>query len=196
VADLFEARKPKEPAILAEASGTVSFGKDTKGKQRLIIRQENGEELETLIPSDAFGTYSKKMQSSLRREHRKMLRNLGGIRTLSRLPECLVVFDPKKEKNAVNEARKMGITTVALIDTDCDPDLVDLPIPGNDDSIRSIELVAARLADAILEGKSQSATEAQVSAEGAEGEAAGEGKAKPKARPMVAKRSVPQKPKA
>ena len=145
------------------------------------------EELETLIPSDAFGTYSKKMQSSLRREHRKMLRNLGGIRTLSRLPECLVVFDPKKEKNAVNEA---------LIDTDCDPDLVDLPIPGNDDSIRSIELVAARLADAILEGKSQSATEAQVSAEGAEGEAAGEGKAKPKARPMVAKRSVPQKPKA
>ena len=152
------------------------------------------EELETLIPSDAFGGYSKKMQSSLRREHHKMLRNLGGIRTLSRLPECLVVFDPKKEKNAVNEARKMGITTVALIDTDCDPDLVDLPIPGNDDSIRSIELVAARLADAILEGKSHSATEAQVSAEGAAGGET-EGKPKPKARPMVAKRSVP-KPKA
>jgi small subunit ribosomal protein S2 len=102
------------------------------------------EELEKLMPSDEFGAYSKKMQSSLRREFRKMERNLGGIRTLSRLPECLVVFDPKKEKNAVNEARKMGITTVALIDTDCDPDLVDLPIPGNDDSIRSIELVAAR----------------------------------------------------
>jgi small subunit ribosomal protein S2 len=147
------------------------------------------EELETLIPSDAFGAYSKKMQSSLRREHRKMLRNLGGIRTLSR---CLVVFDPKKEKNAVNEARKMGITTVALIDTDCDPDVVDLPIPGNDDSIRSIELVAARLADAILEGKQHSATEAQASAEGAEGGTDGEGKPKPKARPMVAKRSVPK----
>ena len=151
------------------------------------------EELEALIPSEAFGSYSKKMQSSLRREHRKMLRNLGGIRTLSRLPECLVVFDPKKEKNAVNEARKMGITTVALIDTDCDPDLVDLPIPGNDDSIRSIELVAARLADAVLEGKASSATEAQAAAEGAEGD--GEGKPKAKARPMVAKRSVPQKPK-
>ena len=91
------------------------------------------------------------MQSSLRREHRKMLRNLGGIRTLSRLPECLVIFDPKKEKNAINEARKMGITTVALIDTDCDPDVVDLPIPGNDDSIRSIELVTSMLADAIIE---------------------------------------------
>ena len=152
------------------------------------------EELETLIPSEAFGSYSKKMQSSLRREHRKMLRNLGGIRTLSRLPECLVLFDPKKEKNAVSEARKMGITTVSLIDTDCDPDLIDLPIPGNDDSIRSIELVASRLADAVLEGKSQSATETQVSAEGAEGVVEGEGKLKPRGRPMVAKRSV-SKPK-
>ncbi len=162
-------------------------------------RLQRLEELEVLIPSEAFGAYSKKMQSSLRREHRKMLRNLGGIRTLSRLPECLVVFDPKKEKNAVNEARKMGITTVALSDTDCDPDLVDLPIPGNDDSIRSIELVAARLADAILEGKSQTAAENQASAEGAEGGAAeGQegGKAKPKARPMVAKRSVPKPNKA
>ena len=88
----------------------------------------------------------------------------------------------------------MGITTVSLIDTDCDPDLIDLPIPGNDDSIRSIELVASRLADAVLEGKSQSATETQVSAEGAEGVVEGEGKLKPRGRPMVAKRSV-SKPK-
>jgi small subunit ribosomal protein S2 len=150
------------------------------------------EELESLLPSEAFGAYSKKMQSSLRREHRKMLRNLGGIRTLSRLPECLVVFDPKKEKNAVSEARKMGIPTVALIDTDCDPDLVDLPIPGNDDSIRSIELVSARLADAIAEGRAQTATETQVAAEGAEGAEGGAAKPKPKARPMIAKRSVPK----
>ena len=152
------------------------------------------EELEKLMPSEEFGAYSKKMQSSLRREFRKMERNLGGIRTLARLPECLVVFDPKKEKNAVNEARKMGITTVALIDTDCDPDLVDLPIPGNDDSIRSIELVAARLADAILEGKSQVAAEAQVKAEGADvaGEAAAKAAPKPRA---TAKKAVPKPPK-
>jgi len=117
---------------------------------------------------------------------------LGGIRTLSRLPECLVVFDPKKEKNAINEARKMGITTVALIDTDCDPDLVDLPIPGNDDSIRAIELVAARLADAILEGKAEAATTSQAAAEGGEAAADGESKPKPRGRPMVAKRSVPK----
>jgi small subunit ribosomal protein S2 len=111
-----------------------------------------------------------------------------------------VVFDPKKEKNAVNEARKMGITTVALIDTDCDPDVIDLPIPGNDDSIRSIELVAARLADAILEGKAHSAAETQVKAEGAEaagqaGEEAKPAKPAPKARANV-KRAVPKPPKA
>ena len=93
------------------------------------------------------------MQSALNREYRKMFRNLNGIRTMNRLPECLVVIDPKKEKNAVSEARKLGITTVALIDTDCDPDVVDLPIPGNDDSMRSIELIVQQLADAVLEGK-------------------------------------------
>ena len=105
-----------------------------------------------------------------------------------------MLFDPKKEKNAVNEARKMGITTVALIDTDCDPDVIDLPIPGNDDSIRSIELVAGRLADAILEGKADAALTSQTAAEGSsEGAAEGDSsKPKPRARPMVAKRSVPK----
>ena len=114
------------------------------------------EELEKIRGGEQIATYSKKMQSALAREYRKMYRNLNGIRTMNRLPECLVIIDPKKEKNAVNEARKLGITTVALIDTDCDPDLVDLPIPGNDDSIRSIELIMRQLADAVLVG-SQSA---------------------------------------
>jgi small subunit ribosomal protein S2 len=111
------------------------------------------EELEALRASDDIGTYSKKMQSALGREYRKMYRNLNGIRTMNRLPECLVVIDPRKERNAVREAQKLGITTIALIDTDCDPDDVDLPIPGNDDSIRSIELIVTRLADAVLAGK-------------------------------------------
>ena len=102
-----------------------------------------------------LATYSKKMQSSLNREYRKMYRNLNGIRSMNRLPECLVVVDPRKEKNAIGEARKLGITTVALIDTDCDPDEVDLPIPGNDDSIRSIELIITLMADAMLAGKAR-----------------------------------------
>ena len=125
------------------------------------------EELEKLRSGEELGAYSKKMQSALNREYRKMYRNLHGMRTMNRLPECLVIIDPKKEKNAVKEAQKLGITTVALIDTDSDPDLVDLPIPGNDDSIRSIELVAQQLADAVLEGKQGSVDIEQRKAEGA-----------------------------
>jgi small subunit ribosomal protein S2 len=116
------------------------------------------EELESLMNSDKFQTYSKKMQSALKREFRKMFRNLNGMRTMNRLPECLVVIDPKKEHNAVREANKLGITVLALIDTDCDPDKIDLPIPGNDDSIRSIEIVLQQLADAVVEGKTEAAT--------------------------------------
>lgn len=111
------------------------------------------EELEKLRASAEIQNYSKKMQAALNREYRKMFRNLNGIRTMSRLPDCLLVVDPKKEKNAVREARKMGIPTVALIDTDGDPDEVDLPIPGNDDSIRSIDLIVRLLTDAIVAGK-------------------------------------------
>ena len=111
------------------------------------------EELEALRNGPDIANYSKKMQSALAREYRKMYRNLNGLRLLNRMPECLVIFDPKKEKNAVREARSLGIATVSLIDTDCDPDLIDLPIPGNDDGIRSIELVARHLADAVLAGK-------------------------------------------
>lgn len=124
------------------------------------------EQLEKIREGDELNTYSKKMQSSLSREYRKMYRNLNGMRTMNRLPECMVIVDPKKEKNAVKEARKLGIATVALIDTDCDPDLVDLPIPGNDDSMRSIDLIINIIADAIAEGKAQAATQQQQKAEG------------------------------
>ncbi len=112
------------------------------------------EELEALRSSDELSTYSKKMQSALNREYRKMYRNLNGMRTMNRLPECVVVVDPNKEKNAIREARKLGIATLALIDTDCDPDHVDLPIPGNDDGIRSIEVIVRHLAEAVSQGRS------------------------------------------
>jgi small subunit ribosomal protein S2 len=97
--------------------------------------------------------YSKKMVATLNRELTKIHRNLSGIREMNRLPDALVVVDPKREHIAVKEAQRMGVATVALIDTDSDPDTVDLPIPGNDDSIRSIELVLSRLAEAVMEGK-------------------------------------------
>ncbi len=103
------------------------------------------DELEQIMNTDAINTYSKKMQSALNREYRKIYRNLNGLRTMNRMPQCLVIVDPNKEKNAIREARRLGITTVALIDTDCDPESVDLPIPGNDDGIRSIELIMSQL---------------------------------------------------
>jgi small subunit ribosomal protein S2 len=105
--------------------------------------------------------YSKKMVSQLSRELLKIRRNLLGIRDMNRLPDALVIVDPKREHIAIKEAQRMGITTISLIDTDSDPDPVDLPIPGNDDSIRSIEVVMAKLASAVLEGKAALPAEQQ-----------------------------------
>lgn len=112
------------------------------------------EELEALESSGELATYSKKAQSRLLRELRKIRRNLGGIRDMNRIPEAVIVVDPKKEHNCVRECRILGVKVVALIDTDSDPDDVDLPIPGNDDSIRSIRLLLSYLGDAIASGKS------------------------------------------
>ncbi|HBJ34762.1 MAG TPA: 30S ribosomal protein S2 [Planctomycetaceae bacterium] len=123
------------------------------------------EELEALRSNDGMNNYSKKMQSSLNREYRKMYRNLNGLRTMNRLPEVLFMVDPGKERNAVREAKRLGIATAALIDTDSDPSDIDLPIPGNDDGIRSIELILKHLADAIIEGKGMSNQVAAKSAE-------------------------------
>ena len=111
------------------------------------------EELESLEKTGAMAAFSKKRQSTLIRERKKIFTNLDGIRDMNRLPEALIVIDPRRESIAVKEARLLGVKVVALIDTDSDPDLVDLPIPGNDDSIRSIALMLQHLADAVLEGK-------------------------------------------
>jgi len=135
-------------------------------------RLQRLEELEATLEGEQALSYSKKMISTLNRERRKIERNLSGIRHMNRLPEALLVVDPRREHIAVAEARKLGIKVVALLDTDCDPDLIDLPIPGNDDSMRSIELVINRLADAILEGKAAAPPEPEpaVAAAPARGE--------------------------
>ncbi|MEX0717760.1 MAG: 30S ribosomal protein S2 [Planctomycetaceae bacterium] len=122
-------------------------------------RLQRLEELETLDAQGTIGMYSKKMQSSLLREKRKIFRNLNGLRNLNRLPEAVVIIDPRKEKNCVHEARIVGAKIVSLIDTDSDPDQVDLPIPGNDDSIRSIRLILEHLAAAVKTGRGEPAEE-------------------------------------
>ncbi len=132
-------------------------------------RLERLEELESILDGEQALSYSKKMISTLTRERRKIERNLRGIRSMNRLPEALMVVDPRREHIAVAEARKLGLKVVALLDTDCDPDQIDLPIPGNDDSMRSIELLLKRLTDAILEGRAAAPPEPPPSAEPAPG---------------------------
>jgi small subunit ribosomal protein S2 len=111
------------------------------------------EELEQIEESGEINNYSKKMESQLSREKNKILRNLEGIRRMSKLPGCMVVVDVKNEVNAVKEARKLGIPTICLIDTNSDPDFADIPIPGNDDAMRAIEVVISSLCAAVAEGK-------------------------------------------
>jgi len=96
---------------------------------------------------------TKKEMLGLSREREKLDRFLGGIKTIKKLPDAIFVIDPEQEGIAVREARKLGIPVVAVIDTNCDPDLVDYKVPGNDDAIRAIRLFCAAVADAVLEGK-------------------------------------------
>lgn len=128
--------------------------------------------LEELEKAETDGTaleYSKKMIASRNRELAKIKRNLEGIRTMSRLPGALVVIDVHREHNAVREAKKLGIPTVCLIDTDSDPDFADIPIPGNDDAIRAIDTILVHLADAVEEGKKGREAGEQQSGDGAPG---------------------------
>src|SRR5262249_27562123 len=126
---------------------------DLVGHMRSMLNESGKLEVSKAPETAEIRRYSKKMVATLIRELSKIQRNLSGIREMNRLPDALVVVDPKREYIAVKEAQRMGVAVVALIDTDSDPDVVDLPIPGNDDSIRSIELMLARMADAVLEGK-------------------------------------------
>ena len=114
------------------------------------------EELEALEESGQINSYSKKMITMLTREKRKIKRNLEGIRKMSKLPGAVVVIDCRREYLALRESRKLGITTIGLIDTNSDPDTVDIAIPGNDDAMRTIELLLRELAESVEEGKAAS----------------------------------------
>src|SRR5436309_5661932 len=111
------------------------------------------EELEKLWATGQIESYSKKMKSTLQREMDKIKTNLEGIRKMERMPGVMVIIDTRREHIAVKEAKKLGVKTIALIDTDSDPDMIDLPIPGNDDAMRAIELIVRELADAAIDGK-------------------------------------------
>ena len=116
-------------------------------------------ELEGLVESGEIKTYSKKMESQLMREMRKIHRNLNGIRDMTKLPGVLVAIDVNRETNALREARNLGIPTICLLDTDGDPDLVDIPVPGNDDSMRSIAIFVREICASVSDGRKQVATQ-------------------------------------
>jgi small subunit ribosomal protein S2 len=110
-------------------------------------------ELEAMTTDGRYDTLSKKEIARLDKERRKLSKNLDGIRGMSRLPDAVFIVDTKHEQIAVDEARKLKIPVIGIVDTNCDPDQVEYVIPGNDDALRSIRLFAAGMADSILEGR-------------------------------------------
>ncbi|MCL6436928.1 MAG: 30S ribosomal protein S2 [Leptolyngbyaceae cyanobacterium HOT.MB2.61] len=116
-------------------------------------RVERLKELERREETGALDLLPKKEASVLRRELEKLQKYLGGIKQMRKVPDVVVIVDQRREYNAVQECQKLGIPIVSLLDTNCDPDVVDVPIPANDDAIRSIKLIVGKLADAIYEGR-------------------------------------------
>ena len=95
----------------------------------------------------------KKEAALLRREHDKLRQNIGGLKEMTQVPDVVIIVDPKRENTALLECQKLGIPIISILDTNCDPNLVDIPIPANDDAVRSIKLILSKLADGILQGK-------------------------------------------
>lgn len=110
-------------------------------------------ELNNMQDNGTFDVLPKKEVAKLKLEMEKLEKNLGGIKNMPRLPSCLFVVDPRKEHIAVLEGRRLGIPIVGIVDTNCDPEEVDYVIPGNDDAIRAVKLIAGKMADAVIEGR-------------------------------------------
>ena len=121
--------------------------------QTIQKRVNRLKELEAMEADGTFEVLTKKEFQGLRHEMEKLEKYLGGIKEMNKLPGALFVVDPRKERIAVAEARKLNIPIVAIVDTNCDPDEVDYVIPGNDDAIRAVKLMTGRMADAIMEGR-------------------------------------------
>jgi small subunit ribosomal protein S2 len=114
---------------------------------------EKLKKIETMKQDGTMDLLPKKEVASIEKEREKLEKNLSGIKNMTSFPGALFIVDPKKERIAVAEARKLSVPIVAIVDTNCDPDEVDYVIPGNDDAIRAIKLITSKIADAIVEGK-------------------------------------------
>ncbi len=153
-------KKQAEAAIKEAATSCGSFyinhrwlGGTLTNYETIKSRIQRLKELAEMFESGYVNRFKKKEVSKLRREYEKLERNLGGIKDMDGMPDLMFVIDIKREFNAIAEARKLNIPIVAIVDTNCDPDEVDFPIPGNDDAIRACQLIASRIAAAINEGR-------------------------------------------
>jgi len=139
--------------------------------QTIQKRVKRLKELEAMEEDGTFEVLTKKEVLSLRHEMEKLQKFLGGIKNMNKLPGALFIVDPRKERIAVAEAKKLGIPIVAIVDTNCDPDEIDYVIPGNDDAIRAVKLLTGRMADAVIEGRQgQDEEEAAVAEEAKDAE--------------------------
>jgi small subunit ribosomal protein S2 len=158
---LFVGTKRQAAGIIAqEASRCGSFYVNQRWLGGMLTnwatiktRVERLKELERRQETGALDLLPKKEAAVLRRELEKLQKYLGGIRGMRKLPDVVVIVDQRREYNAVQECQKLDVPIVSLLDTNCDPDTADIPIPANDDAIRSIKLIVGRLADAIYEGR-------------------------------------------
>jgi len=151
-------------------------------------------DLEAMMEDGSIDYIPNKEAAKLKRELAKLQRNLDGLRHMERVPDILYVIDPDIEVNAVHEANILGIPVVSIVDTNCDPDPIDFPIPGNDDAIKATKLITSRIADAILEGREgrqEEAEEAPAAAAPAEASAEAEPTAEVKEAPATAAESEP-----
>ena len=157
---LFVGTKKQAQAIVAEEAArarqyyvTSRWLGGTLTNWRTIKESiERLKKIDQMVTDGSIMKYTKKERLKIEREQAKLEANLGGIKNMQRLPGALFVIDPRKEEIAILEARRLGIMVVGLVDTNCDPDMVDYVIPGNDDAIRSIRLFCASIADACIEG--------------------------------------------
>lgn len=121
--------------------------------------------IEQMAENGIWENLKKKEIARLMKEKERLLRDLGGIRNMKELPDVIFIVDPKRESIAVKEAQKLGIPIVAVVDTNCDPECIDYPIPGNDDALKSVRLLTSLISESIIEGRKEFATSTNVKAE-------------------------------
>lgn len=165
-------KKQAQDAIQEEAQRASAFFVNQRWLGGMLTNfstiKKSIERLKSIEKMKEDGTYealSKKEVAILEKERTKLERNLSGIKDMSDLPGAIFVIDPKKERIAIAEARKLSVPVVAVVDTNCDPDEVDYVIPGNDDAIRAIKLIASKMADSVTDGRAVLAKAAEEEAE-------------------------------